>query len=261
MIKNLYSRLLAASAMILVLYSCATKEDVIYLQDIKTNLSATAINYNTVIQKDDILKILVSSTDMKSVAIFNQNVFLTSSGDVILNNQPEEMGYLVDNAGDIVMVKVGKIAVAGKTIQQAKDIIKTEIEKYAIDPVVDIRIINFKISVLGEVASPGTFNLPDNRVTIPQAIGLAGDLTIFGNRKDIILLRDDNGIQKSYNIDLTNVDFINSETYFLKQNDILIVSPNDTKIQNSKLNQNANLYISIASLLLTATVIIINSSN
>ena len=119
----------------------------------------------------------------------------------------------------------------------------------------DIRILNFKITVLGEVNSPGTFNVSSNRTTLLQAIGLAGDLTIYGSRNDVIVLRESGNKQVSISIDLTSREFLESEFYFLQQNDIVVVNPNNAQVQSAGFNRNAPIFVSIASLLLSIVVI------
>ncbi len=121
---------------------------------------------------------------------------------------------------------------------------------------VDIRIVNFKVTVLGEVNRPGTFTLDYNRITLLQVIGTAGDLTIYGNRKNVTVLRDVNGIQTTSTVDLTSASFIDSDFYYLQQNDVVVVEPNYAQIQAAGFNRNASLFVSIASVLLSLIVII-----
>lgn len=253
-------KFLAALYFTLLLGSCASKENLLYLQDKDTNLTKEELSYEPLIQNDDILQITVTSVNMAAVAIFNQNLFINNEGALTLNPRQQDPGYIVDGNGDILFLELGKLKVAGKTRLEVIDLLEEKLAKFVIDPLVDVRIINFKITVLGEVTRPGTFPIRDNRVSVPQALGLAGDLTIYGDRKTVMLLRDVDGVQVVKNIDLTSSDFITSETYFLKQNDVLIVSPNKTRQQASKFNQNASLYVSLASLLLTSVVIILNAS-
>lgn len=244
----------------ILLSSCASKENLLYFQDIKGNLPKESLAYTNIVQKDDLLQIRVMSEDMTSVALFNQNSFINNEGNAVINPQQIEPGYIVDANGEIFFLSLGRIKVSGLTLLEVRELLTEKLKKYVNDPIVDVRISNFKVTIIGEVARPGTFNISENRISLPQALGLAGDLTIFGNRKEILLLRDDNGIQKSIVIDLTSSSFVNSEAYFLKQNDVLVIAPNETRVQASKFNQNASLYVGIASLILTATVLILNQT-
>jgi polysaccharide export outer membrane protein len=243
-----------------LLSSCGGGKKVVYLQDIDTALTKELLSYNTVIQNDDILTITVSSLDMASVAVYNQNTAMNNEGGVAINQQRENTGYIVDANGEIAFLSLGKLKVAGKTRMEVTALITNSIKQFVLNPYVDVRIANFKITVLGEVARPGTFPITDYRISIPQALGMAGDLTIFGDRENVLLLRDDNGIQRTIRIDLTTVDFINADTYYLKQNDVLIVSPNSTRTKAANINPNTSLYIGIGSLILTAMLVIIQAT-
>ena len=196
---------------ITMMSSCVPKKKILYLQDIDTSLTTNELNYKSLIKKDDILRIMVTSENMELVQPFNQ--FISATNQSSLNG-------------------------AG---QQA---------------VVDVRIVNFKVTVLGEVNRPGTFNLDYNRITLLQVIGQAGDLTIYGNRKNITVLRDVDGVQTSHRVDLTNSDFIDSEFYYLQQNDVVVVEPNYAQVQAAGFNRNASLFVSIASVLISLIVII-----
>jgi polysaccharide export outer membrane protein len=243
-----------------LLSSCGGGKKVVYLQDIDTALTKELLSYNTVIQNDDILTITVSSLDMASVAVYNQNTAMNNEGGVAINQQRENTGYIVDANGEIAFLSLGKLKVAGKTRMEVTALITNSIKQFVLNPYVDVRIANFKITVLGEVARPGTFPITDYRISIPQALGVAGDLTIFGDRENVLLLRDDNGIQRTIRIDLTTVDFINADTYYLKQNDVLIVSPNSTRTKAANINPNTGIYFGIASLIFTAMLVIIQAT-
>lgn len=261
MIKNFFYKLRALTVLglILMIGSCASKENILYVQDIDNAFSNDALVYNPVIQNDDILSITVSSENMEAVALFNQNTTINSEGGTINTQQQENTGYLVDNNGEINFLKLGKITVAGKTRAEVIGLLTERLKQYIINPLVEVRLTNFKVTVLGEVARPGTFPITDNRVTLPQVLGMAGDLTIFADRKNVLLLRDDNGVQRTQRIDLTSANFIkNPSSYYLQQNDVIIISPNEARIQASDVSPNRALYFSIASLALTLTLIIIN---
>ena len=128
--------------------------------------------------------------------------------------------------------------------------------EYVKDATVDLRVVNFKVTVLGEVNRPGNHLFDHNRITLLQAIGTAGDLTIYGNRKNVTVIRDVDGVQKVHKLDLTTSEFIDSDYYYLQQNDVVIVEPNNAQVQAAGFNRNASLYVSVASVLLSLIVIL-----
>jgi polysaccharide export outer membrane protein len=243
---------------ITLISSCVPKKKILYLQDIDTSLTTNELNYKSLIKKDDILRIMVTSENMELVQPFNQ--FISPTNQSSLNGagqQGQLFGYLVDNNGEIVFPLIGSIEAAGKTREEMTEFLQSLLrEKFVKDAVVDVRIVNFKVTVLGEVNRPGTFNLDYNRITLLQVIGQAGDLTIYGNRKNITILRDVDGVQTSHRVDLTNSDFIDSEFYYLQQNDVVVVEPNYAQVQAAGFNRNASLFVSIASVLISLIVII-----
>ncbi|AUC80549.1 sugar transporter [Nonlabens sp. MB-3u-79] len=228
------------------------------MQDIDTSLTTNELNYKSLIKKDDILRITVTSENMELVQPFNQFIGPTNQGSLNgAGQQGQLFGYLVDNNGEIVFPLLGSIIAAGKTREEITEFLQSVLrEKFVKDAVVDVRIVNFKVTVLGEVNNPGTFNLDYNRITLLQVIGQAGDLTIYGNRKNLTILRDLDGVQTSHRVDLTNSDFIDSEFYYLQQNDVVVVEPNYAQVQAAGFNRNASLYVSVASVLISLIVII-----
>jgi polysaccharide export outer membrane protein len=240
-----------------MLTSCVSKRKIIYLQDIDKQIPTKELNYESIIKKDDLLRIIVSSEDMELARPFNQLLNETAGNELIVNGQNKLLGHLVDNEGNINYPLLGSIDVAGKTRKELTKFLQSQIRKQFVkDAVVDVRIVNFKVTVLGEVNRPGTFDLNYNRITLLQAIGTAGDLTIYGNRKNVTVLRDVNGIQKVHKIDLTNSEFIDSDYYYLQQNDVVVVEPNYAQVQAAGFNRNASLYVSVASVLLSLIVIL-----
>ncbi|MEP1335903.1 MAG: polysaccharide biosynthesis/export family protein [Nonlabens ulvanivorans] len=239
--------------------SCVSKKDIIYVQDIDTALSESqSSKYDAVITNDDILKIIVTSENMESVQPFNKVVSPVVNQELSIRSQETLQSYLVDDEGFINYPLLGKVKASGYTRVELQDHLKNEMLKYVKDAVVDVRIINYKITLLGEVNRPGTYSVDDNRITLLQAIGLAGDLTVYGRRDNILVIRDMNGIQTSTRVNLTSADFIYSPFYYLNQNDTIIVEPNGAQIQASGFNRNISVYVSIASLLLTTEVVFSN---
>jgi polysaccharide export outer membrane protein len=243
---------------ITLISSCVSPKKIIYLQDLDSSLPTQELNYTSIIKKDDILRITVASENMELVQPFNQMINTTNQNNLNAMAQQQLFGYLVDNDGAIVFPILGVMQAAGQTRKELTDRIQTQIREggFVKDAVVDIRIVNFKVTVLGEVNRPGTFTLDYNRITLLQVIGTAGDLTIYGNRKNVTVLRDVNGIQTTSTVDLTSASFIDSDFYYLQQNDVVVVEPNYAQIQAAGFNRNASLFVSIASVLLSLIVII-----
>jgi polysaccharide export outer membrane protein len=213
-------------------------------------------DYKIKIMPNDNLFIKVSAVNPDAVAIFN--VIQTQGGN-LTNNSLDILGYLVDQKGNINLPLVGQLHVAGLTKTEALQLVQKEISKFVEDPVVNIRILNYKISILGEVTRPGVYTVTDERISIPQALALAGDLTIFGERHNVQLIRMENGEKKFYYFDLTSPDVFSSPNYYLLQNDVLYVSPNGAKVRSASTNQNISLIISLLTATITVAYFIINS--
>ena len=254
------------SFVLFFLSSCTSKKKLDYLQNIESvALEASMKNAKSTIQPNDQLVIMVTAKDMDVVKPFNQNF---SSGQILQyslpsNNAPAQSQtsasgptYMVDSQGNIEFPVIGKINTENKTTEELRDILKKEISKYVLNPQVSVRNTNYKITVLGEVNRPGTYNIPDAQTTLLEVLGLAGDLSIYGNREDILVLRNIDGTMTKERIDLTKADFINSPFFYLKQNDVIIVSPNETKQKSSRLDPNAGIYISVASIVVTILALI-----
>ena len=179
-------------------------------------------------------------------------------GGLSVNGRQQLQTYLVDSDGNIEFPVLGTVNVAGLNRQQLATKLKTEITEYVQDPIVNVRIVNFQVSVLGEVARPGTFDIRDEYLSLPKALGFAGDLTIYGRRNNVLVMREDNGKKIHEYLDLTDPNVINSPFYYLQQNDVVYVEPNGAQMQSASYNRNAGVYISIASVLISLAVLITN---
>ena len=246
---------------VLALFSCKPKADTSsYLQNIEdTAVQASIQNAKSSIQVNDELMILVTAKDMDVVKPFNQNYsssnsiqYSMASNNSPANNQILEQGptYLVDSNGNITLNVIGDVKAAGLTIDQLKEDLKAKLSKYIINPIITIRLTNYKITVLGEVNRAGHYIIPDGKTTVLDALGLAGDLTIYGKRENVLVVRNINGEITKGRIDLTDSNFIKSPFYNLQQNDVIVVSPNETKQKQARLDPNAGIYISVASVIL-----------
>ena len=210
------------------LFSCATKKNIIYFQDDNKIEFESKSYIEETIKKNDILNINVSALDMTSVT-----PFLKDKVGSYNENQRLIDGFKVDEKGEINLPLIGKIKISGMTEENAERLLEKSLREKIIDPVVNITILTYRVTVLGEVKNPGTFEIYNPKINLIQAIGLAGDITINGKRKNITLIREINGKKIKNNIDLTKTDFLESDYYYLKNNDIIYIEPSYAKIKNS----------------------------
>ena len=234
-----------------LLTSCASKREIVYFQNAKD--FETIVNTETFTARfkiNDILSITVSTLDLEAVKPFNLS---REAGAGLLR----EIDYLIDKDGYIDYPVLGRIKLVGLTIDEAKALLKEKLKEYLKEPIVNIRLINFRVSVLGEVRNPGTYSVSGERITILEALGLAGDLTIKGKRNNIMVIRDFNGTKTYTRIDLTTKESLNSPVYFLTQNDIVYVEPNKSAISSSRADNRVSTAISIASIIITSAVVIL----
>jgi len=246
-------------SLFVLLFSCASKKNVIYYQNIDTlNKGKSTNSYEVKIQPDDLLMIIVSAEDSEAVSPFNLKTYSVSSNSKldVTRGQETIQTYLVDKNGDIDFPILGKIKIGGLTRTDALQLLQTKIGMYVKNPIINLRITNFKISLQGEVNVPGTYSIASERVTLIEALSMAKDLTIYGKRKNILIIREVNG-EKSFNrVDITKSDFINSPFYYLAQNDVVYVEPNKTKVKSSAVGPNTSVIISAVSILVSLAVLI-----
>lgn len=230
--------------MVITLSSCASAKDITYFQNRVTDRPEKIDKHaGIVIQPKDMLSIVVSSRNPELVAMFNLPVVSYQAGSEVVTGGYNQrlMGYVVDNDGSIDFPVLGTLKVSGLTRWELSDMIKRELldEKLLTDAVVTVEFLNFKVSVIGEVNSPGTYNVEGDKVTILQAISLAKDLTIFGERGNVSVIREKNGERTIYQIDLCDVSLFNSPAYYLQQNDIVYVEPSAVKARQSTTDDKA----------------------
>lgn len=235
--------------------SCASRNDLVYLQQDSTSLNTAFELQAPRLQPGDILTISITADDLRVTEPFNQvNVYQAGT---MQNNHPFIPTYTIEKDGSIEFPQLGKITLAGKTRLEAINYIRNEVSKHINQPGVNINIRNFRVTVMGEVVRPGTFTIENDRISILEALSLAGDLTINGVRKNVLVVREENGQKNEYRIDLTQRSSLNSPVYFLKQNDIIYVEPNGAKVQSSKYTQNTSIFVSIAGLIITIIAVIV----
>jgi polysaccharide export outer membrane protein len=232
----------------LLLLPAGQKKNIIYLQDSEQfkNVEQVA-NYEAIIQPDDIIQISVTSQNPEASLPFNQQ----SSG-----SSPQAAGYLVNKDGYISFPILGDLKVAGYTRTNFVEMLKGKLAPYISDAVVNLSIQNFKITVLGEVGGSGVIKVTGDRITLLEAIAQSGDLTVQGLRKNILIVRDNQGQKSFTRVDVTRADFVNSPFYYLKQNDVVYVEPRRAKYDATALGNYLPAIASIISLGLTITLIL-----
>ncbi|WP_289039717.1 polysaccharide biosynthesis/export family protein [uncultured Zobellia sp.] len=247
--------LLAVSA--ILLSSCASRKEVVYFQN--TGDFETLVDKNSFTPKfkvDDLVSIYVSTLDSEASAPFN--LFRGGSEGGI---RPEQVDYLIDKDGEIDFPVIGKVKIAGLSGEEVRVLLRDRLSDYLKDPIINIRLRNFSVSVLGEVNRPGTYPVDGERITILEALGLANDMTIKGRRENVMVIRDFDGTKVYTRIDLTKKEALSSPVYYLTQNDVVYVEPNNSAIKSSTLDSRMSIAVSIASLLITSTVLLITRTN
>ncbi|MGK4567225.1 polysaccharide biosynthesis/export family protein [Flavobacterium sp. 3HN19-14] len=250
-------RILPFFSLFIILSACAPKEKLIYFQGIQNAKSGDAkTQYEPQLQADDLLLIIISAPDPEAAIPYNLISYSTTEADRS-NTSLHYQTYLIDANGNIEFPVIGSMKLGGLTKTEAIDKIKSELKKYIKSPIVNLRIMNYKISVMGEVARPGTYPIETERITLPEALSKAGDLTIYGDRKQVLVIREINGVQTHNFIDITSADFINSPYYYLDQNDQIYVQPNKTKINSSVIGPNITAGLTAISLVITVIALLI----
>lgn len=253
---------------LIVMASCTPAGKMVYFNNIpedklRTILPAAAFT-EPVIQNNDILNITVHTIDPQATAGINQPVLHPSIGSstVQVTGTQQIAGYEVDNTGDIHLNYIGKVHLAGLTVNDARNKIEKEIGRYFKNPVVNVTFANFKISVVGEVNRPGTYVFPSQKVSFFDALGMAGDLNIYGRRDNVLLIRNiDSSAEKEYiRVNLNNTDFMRSPYYFLRQGDVIYVTPTNARVSvnNADRIQLLSVVSSITSSVALIVTIIIN---
>lgn len=259
LLKMILKKYYIYGALCLAVCSCTPRQEINYMKDIENVALDNSIkNSRSTLQPGDQLIITVSAKDLDVVKPFNQNYSSTAtvaqyslpSG----NNQFQPVPatgptYIIDTENNIDFPQIGLVNTKNENIESLKVKLAEMVSNYVKNPVLDVKLVNFKISVLGEVAKPGTYVIPDGNATLLQALGMAGDLTVFGLRNNVLIVRNVDGKFMQQRIDITSAQFINSPYYYLKQNDMIYVEPNAIREKTSRIDPNTGLYISIASVI------------
>lgn len=240
---------------VFTLYSCGNTKNIVYFNNIQdTKLKSDVSNLEPVIQINDILSIMVSSADKDASAPFNapnESSLNTASASSTTNRLT--VGYLVNHKGEIQFPFIGIIKVAGLTKFQLTEYLTQQLRdrKLLVEPIVTIRHLNYRVSVMGEVARPGVFSVPNEKLSLLEALSFAGDITIYGRKDNVLLIReDDKGEKQIKRIDLTSREILTSPYYYLQSNDIIYVEPSQNRLAREKSNQTLPIVLSALSLII-----------
>ena len=240
-----------------VFSSCVSKKKITYFQYGKIDQEKVSNTYQTIFKPDDLLQITISSDDVESVKPFNLPVatFGTSTSSAV--GTPRQQAYLIDSKGEIDFPIIGKLKLGGLTREQAIGLLKNKLSPdYVKNLTVNITIANFKITVVGDVKKPGTYTIPNERITILDAIGLAGDLNISAKRENILVIREEGNKKVHYRLNILSNRTLSSPIFYLQQNDFIFVEHNEAKIQSASYNQNTGLFISVGSILISLITVL-----
>ncbi len=255
-----------------LMFACKTPKDIAYFQtgyDLTEEQIAQMKSYiDPVIKVGDELTIVVSSSDPLAVSSFNLPLVsfvresVVSSASTTSNSGRETSAsqamqtYMVNSDGNINFPVLGQVKVIDMRKQQVVDLLRERIKEYVKEPIVNLNIINYKVTVLGEVNRPGSYAVSSDRVSILDALGFAGDMTIYGDRKDVKVVRDVNGVRQMYLYDLTKSDFLADQNFYLQQNDVVYVEPNDKRKKNSRYSQQEQFTLSVVTAIVSVCSLI-----
>lgn len=245
--------------------SCVSPQSIVYFQGDTLRNSSQQITQNYVpkVQPNDILSIVVGSLNAEANEVFNTpNLFTTASTNYSTSGggaRVQPLGYLVDSDGSIEIPLVGKVKIGGLRTTDAADTIRIRLLNYLKEPSVIVRNLNFKVSVLGEVARPSVYVIPDEKISLPEVLSLAGDLTIYGRRNNVMIIREENGVRQYARVDLTAREVFDSPYYYIHKNDVIYVEPIKTRINATDRNaQLLPLITSIVAAVSTLGILILN---
>jgi polysaccharide biosynthesis/export protein len=240
-------------------FSCVSKKEVVYYNNAEDALkNAKALSYEIKIHPDDLLMINVGAEDPEIAAPFNVTVFTTPSQSATASYASNDSSryYLVDHEGYINFPTLGRIKIGGLSSSQAIEMLQKKIALYIKNPFVNLRLMNFKFTIQGEVAAPGVYKVDSERLTLIEAISMAHDLTLYGKRENILIIREINGVKTFNRIDITKADFINSPFYYITQNDVIYVEPIKTKINDRGIGATTGVLFSLVSVILSVATFI-----
>ena len=266
MMRRLNNRHLWLMLLPFLLVACQSYKKVPYFQDVEVvnQVEQQEKLYDARIMPKDLLTIVVSCTNPELAIPFNltvaSNAGMAASSSSYVTTQPTLQAYLVDNDGNINFPVLGELKLGGLTKKEAERLVIDKLKAYMKEiPIVTVRMVNYKISVIGEVTRPGTFTISNEKVNLLEALAMAGDMTVYGLRDNVKLIREDaNGKQQIVTLDLNKAETILSPYYWLQQNDIVYVTPNKAKARNSDVGNSTSLWFSATSILVSIVSLLVN---
>lgn len=255
-----FSKLILLSVFTCLMAACSShRHEMVYFSGIDDTVPVDLGDYSVRIEPGDELVITVTSENPQASAAFNLPFANPAGKDELLaSTTPRQQTYVVDPKGDILFPMLGTISVQGLTVEQLRDKLTALISKDVENPLVSVSLVNYYIDILGEVASPGRKSVSSPRYTILDAIANAGDITQYGRRDNVLLIREENGKRSHVRLDLTSPDILSSPYYYLKQNDYIYVEPNDIRKDNSEYNQFNQYRLQVASVVVSCSATIVS---
>lgn len=254
--------IIAVIIITILLASCASKEDVVYFNGMNSSNNSIGLeSYSPTYHIDDELVIIVNALDAEAARPFNKVIVNVTMDMVDARGRERLQTYRIDSEGNVNFPVLGKIKLAGLNREQATKLLQDELLDYIKDPIVDIETTNYKITVLGEVTRPGTYTTSNERITLIEALALAGDLTIYGERENVLVIQDYDGKKTYTRVNLKSDELFSSPVYYLSQNDIVYVEPNKTQAKASSIGPSTNVIFSTLGILLSTTALILTIIN
>lgn len=255
-------KIISFTLLVGLLFSCATKDDVVYFNGMDSSDNSIGLDsYSPTYHIDDELVIVVNALDAEAARPFNKASVSVSQDLLDARGRERIQTYRVDPDGNINFPVLGMLKIAGLNRAQATKMLQDKLSDYIKNPIVDIETVNYRITVLGEVNRPGTFTATNERITLVEAISLAGDLTIYGERENVLVIQDYDGKKTYTRVNLKSDDLFDSPVYYLSQNDVVYVEPNKTRAKNSAIGAQTGVILSSLGLLISMTALVVTILN
>ena len=255
-------KIIALIVFIGLMHSCATKDDVVYFNGMNSTDNSIGLDsYSPTYHIDDELVIIVNALDPEAAMPFNKSSVSVSLDVLDARGRERIQTYRIDPDGNVNFPVLGNIKISGLNRTQATIMLQEKLADYIKDPIVDIETVNYRITVLGEVARPGTFTATNERITLVEALSMAGDLTIYGERENVLVIQDYDGKKTYTRVNLKSNDLFNSPVYYLSQGDVVYVEPNKTRAKNSAIGAQTGVLLSSLGLLISMTALVVTILN
>lgn len=236
------------------LCSCASRKKIVYLQNIEQKDSYAVQKQEVKLQTDDLINITISAENPEVTIPFNLPQI---QGNYDINDKQSAIKtYLINNEGYIEYPVIGKLKLGGLYRSEAIALLREKVSEYIKNPMINLRILNYKVSVLGEVVKPGSYTIQSERITLLEALSMAGDMTIYGRRSNVLVIHEEDGKKTYQRYDLTKSDMLDFKNYYLSQNDVVFVEPNKTRVNNSAVGQSTTVILSGLTIILSLILIL-----